>query len=56
MTPEINNKYASGVSADVNGIAGRSGPAILWHGAIVTPASLDDCVGGLDCAGRLCGH
>jgi hypothetical protein len=25
----FNNKYASGVWSDVNGIAGRSGPAIL---------------------------
>src|SRR6185437_3593279 len=54
--PAFNNKYASGVFADVNGIAARTGPAILWQRAIATPASLDDCVGSLDCAGRVCSH
>src|SRR6185369_11599934 len=52
----FNNKYASGVSRDVNGIAARNGPAILWQRAIATTASLDDCVGRLDCAGRVCRH
>src|SRR5262249_36235814 len=50
------NKYASGVSVDVNGIAAGTGPAILWPCAIATPASMDDCLGGLDCSRRLRRH
>src|SRR5689334_2264328 len=42
------NKYASGISVDVNGIAAVTGPAILWRCANATPAPMDDCLGRLD--------
>src|ERR1044072_2043779 len=47
LRPAFNNKYASGGSADVNGIAAHAGPAILWPHAIATPAPMDDRVGRL---------
>src|SRR5678809_48295 len=42
------NKYASGISVDVNGIAAATDPAILWRRANATPAPMDDCLGRLD--------
>src|SRR5215213_1855778 len=56
LWPAFKNKYASGVCDDVNGIAARTGLAVLWQRAIATTASLDDCVGSLDCARRVCSH
>src|SRR6185503_6724382 len=50
------DKYASGVSADVNGIAAGSGRAILWRRANATPAPMDDCLGCLDWSSRLRRH
>src|ERR1044072_6976156 len=49
-------KYASGVFVDVNGIAARTDPGILWQRAIATPAPMDDCLRCLDWSRRLRSH